>query len=76
MAEKISVVASELPVLSDPAGYRLLKEIAADGHYRQVAWLKDRERYVPLYGTSQIKDVADNPDENIEILAVKGEGDD
>ena len=52
---ELEVLASELPVLDDKQNYKYLEEIASNGTYYQVAWLKKQDEYVALYGTAPIE---------------------
>lgn len=52
---EIEVLASELPILDDKQNYKYIDEIASNGTYYQVAWIKKQDKYLALYGTTPIK---------------------
>ena len=52
---EIEVLASELPILDDKQNYKYIDEIASNGVYCQVAWIKKQDKYLALYGTTPIK---------------------
>ncbi|KAA8371355.1 hypothetical protein WZ78_09505 [Leuconostoc mesenteroides subsp. dextranicum] len=52
---EIEVLASELPILDDKQNYKYIDEIASNGAYYQVAWIKKQDKYLALYGTTPIK---------------------
>lgn len=40
---EIEVLASELPILDDKQNYKYIDEIASNGAYYQVAWIKKQD---------------------------------